>query len=95
MNCKGRLWDPTCSAPVGRKECWAQWLHVEWEALEVLGILLKFQNFSQNPAKWTSALANHIPTCTWTPGLSPHHSSGQVCDCLLVLWLVACLVMSW
>lgn len=40
------------------------------------------------------ALGSHLLR-SWTPGLSPHHSSGQVCDCLLVLWLVACLVMSW
>lgn len=41
------------------------------EVLEVLGILLKCQDFSQNPAAQTSALANRLLASAQSSGLSP------------------------
>lgn len=63
-----------CSS--GREDLSSQQLGGKREALEVLGILLKCQDFSQNPAAWTSALANRLSASAWSPGSSPRGRFG-------------------
>jgi len=74
--CKGRHRVPTRSTPPGREDLSSQQLCWKQEALEVLGILLKSQDFSQNPTTQISALANRLSASAWSPGSSPRGRFG-------------------
>lgn len=74
--CKGRHRVPTHSTPLGREDLSSQQRGGKQEALEVLGILQKCQDFSRNPTVQTSALANRLPTSAWSTGWSPRGEFG-------------------